>query len=483
MGKLLIGWEQVNITPNQPVCLCGQFHARISEGVKDPITSTILVLEKDGSYVIWISCDLVAIPYEFKRNIIKRVKKILPGIDETRIIVNATHTHTAPEPGGDIIRGTMEKNIKEIYGIDLPVMEVKDYIEFATEKIALGIKKAWDNRKEGGIGYGFGFAVVGRNRRVSYYDGHSQMYGKTDDSNFSHIEGYEDHSLNIMATFDKEKKLTGFVVNISCPSQVSEHEFLISADYWYETRNELRKRFGENIFVLAQCSSAGDQSPHILINKKGEERMLILSGRTEREEIAIRIADGIEKILPLIKKEIFYDPTFSYIYKKIPLSRRKITEEELNFCLSEAEKYYKEYERLKKELEKNPEKRRENRWYVPVTFNFRRAQWYMSVKDKFEKQKINPKVEIDLHILRIGDIVFATNPFELYLDYGIQIKARSKSMQTFIVQLTGPGTYLPTDRSIKGGGYGSISPSNIVGPEGGKELVEQTLKLIEELFK
>ncbi|MCM8767800.1 MAG: hypothetical protein NC921_03330, partial [Candidatus Omnitrophica bacterium] len=476
-------WEQVNITPDKPVCLCGQFHARVSEGVKDPITSTILIIDKDKDYVIWISCDLVAIPFEFKKSIVEQAKKILPNIDETKIIINATHTHTAPEPGGDVIRGTEAKSIREIYGIDLPVMEIKEYIEFAAEKIAVGIKNAWKNKKESGIGYGIGFAVVGRNRRVSYYDGHSQMYGKTDDLDFSHIEGYEDHSLNIMATFDREEKLTGFVVNLACPSQVSESEFLISADFWSETRNELRKRFGEDIFVLAQCSSAGDQSPHILINKKGEERMLKLSGRTEREEISIRIADGIEKILPFIKREISFAPIFSYIYKKVPLSRRKITEEELNFYLKEAEKHYKEYERLKKELEENPEKRREKRWYVPITYNYRRAQWFMSVKDKFERQKINPKIEIVLHILRLGDIVFVTNPFELYLDYGIQIKARSKAIQTFVVQLTGPGTYLPTARSVKGGGYGSVSPSNIVGPEGGRELVEETIKLIEELFK
>ncbi|MCM8818476.1 MAG: hypothetical protein NC915_03235 [Candidatus Omnitrophica bacterium] len=122
MGKLLIGWEQVNITPDKPVCLCGQFHARVSEGVKDPITSTILIIDKDKDYVIWISCDLVVIPFEFKKSIVEQAKKILPNIDETRIIINATHTHTAPEPGGDVIRGTEGKSIREIYGIDLPVM-------------------------------------------------------------------------------------------------------------------------------------------------------------------------------------------------------------------------------------------------------------------------------------------------------------------------------------------------------------------------
>jgi len=309
------------------------------------------------------------------------------------------------------------------------------------------------------------------------------MYGKTDDPNFSHVEGYEDHSINLMTTYDKDKNLTGMIVNIACPSQVSEGEFTVSADFWHEIREELRKRFGNNIYILAQCSSAGDQSPHILINRKAEERMWNLSGRNQRKEIAVRVASGIEEILPFIEKEINYNPVFSHICQKVSLTRYKISEEELDFCLKEAEKHYKEYERLKKEIEENPEKKKENRCYVGITFNYRRSQWFLGVKDRYEIQKINPKVEIEIHVLRIGDIVFATNPFELYLDYGMRIKARSKAIQTFIVQLAGSGTYLPVERSVKGGSYGAIAPSCIVGPEGGKELVEKTLKIIDELFK
>jgi len=488
MGKLFIGWEEVNITPEKPVCICGQFHARVSEGIKDPIKSTILVLEsikedENSEYVIMVSCDLVAIPSVFKDAVIEKVKKFLPDIKEENIIINATHTHTAPEPGGDLFRGKDRNSILQCYGIELPVTEPAYYINFASEKIAEGIKNAWKKKKEGGIGYGLGFAVVGHNRRISYYDGHSQMYGKTDDPNFSHVEGYEDHSINLAATYDKDKNLTGLIVNIACPSQVSEGEFLISADFWHEIREELRKRFGEDIYTLAQCSSAGDQSPHILINKKAEERMWNLSGRNQRQELAVRVTDGIEKILPQIKKEINYNPVFSHIYKRIKLTRYKISEEELNSCLKEAEKYYKEYERLKKELEENPEKKKENRWYTEITYNYRRSQWYLSVRDRYEIQKTNPKIEIEVHIVRIGDIVFATNPFEYFLDYGMRIKARSKAIQTFIIQQTGSGTYLPTERAIKGGSYSSVGPSCIVGPDGGKELVEETLKCIDELFK
>ena len=487
MRKLLIGWEETNITPEKPVCLCGQFHARVSEGIKDPIKSTILVLESikengNSEYVIMVSCDLIAISSTFKNAVIEKVKKFLPDIEE-KIIMNATHTHTAPESGGDLFRGKDRNSIISCYGIELPVMEPVEYINFASEKIAEGIKNAWEKRKEGGISYGLGFAVVGHNRRVSYYDGHSQMYGKTDNINFSHIEGYEDHSVNLMATYDKNKDLTGMIVNIACPSQVSEQEFLISADFWHEIREELRKRFGNNIYIFAQCSAAGDQSPHILINRKAEERMWNLSGRNQREEIAVRIANSIEEILPAVEKEINYNPKFSLITKKILLTRYKISEDALDFCLKESEKHYKEYERLKKEIEENPEKKKENRWYVEITKNYRRSQWFLGVKDRYEIQKINPKVEIEIHVLRIGDIVFATNPFECYIDYGMRIKARSKAIQTFVVQLVGGGTYLPTEKAIKGGSYGAIAPSCLVGPEGGKELVEETLKCIDELIK
>jgi hypothetical protein len=72
--------------------------------------------------------------------------------------------------------------------------------------------------------------------------------------------------------------------------------------------------------------------------------------------------------------------------------------------------------------------------------------------------------------------------FELYTDYGIQMKARSPALQTFVVQLAGPGSYLPTERAAKGGGYSAIPESNLVGPPGGQVLVEKTLEAIEALW-
>ena len=74
-----------------------------------------------------------------------------------------------------------------------------------------------------------------------------------------------------------------------------------------------------------------------------------------------------------------------------------------------------------------------------------------------------------------------TAPFELYLDYGLRVQARSPAILTFVVQLACQHSgYLPTERAVQGGGYSA--DKFIVGPEGGQRWVEETLKCIKALW-
>jgi signal peptidase II len=63
--------------------------------------------------------------------------------------------------------------------------------------------------------------------------------------------------------WDKNKKLTGIIANVACPSQVVEHRSFISSDYWGKVKILLREKFGQNLYVLGLCSAAGDQCPRI----------------------------------------------------------------------------------------------------------------------------------------------------------------------------------------------------------------------------
>jgi hypothetical protein len=86
---------------------------------------------------------------------------------------------------------------------------------------------------------------------------------------------------------------------------------------------------------------------------------------------------------------------------------------------------------------------------------------------------------MELHALRLGEVAIVTNPFELFLDYGIRMQTRSRALQTFVIQLAcGDGGYLPTERAVAGGGYSAVAESVMVGPAGGRILVDRTVGVL-----
>ncbi|MGY8674489.1 MAG: hypothetical protein ACKVHO_18105, partial [Verrucomicrobiia bacterium] len=93
-----------------------------------------------------------------------------------------------------------------------------------------------------------------------------------------------------------------------------------------------------------------------------------------------------------------------------------------------------------------------------------------------------PMFPIEIHAVRLGDVAMVTNPFELYLDYGIRMKGRSPAVQTFVVELAGSASYLPTERAVRQGGYGAIAKTCVVGPKAGERVVSETLSLLESLW-
>jgi len=103
---------------------------------------------------------------------------------------------------------------------------------------------------------------------------------------------------------------------------------------------------------------------------------------------------------------------------------------------------------------------------------------------RYETQDATPVFSMELHAVRLGDCAFVTNPFELFLDYGQMIQARSRARRTFLIQLAcDVGRYLPTARAVAGGGYSALIINGSVGPEGGKMLVDASVKAIEQLWK
>lgn len=483
-SQLRIGWAGTDITPEKSVLIPGQLYFRVSEGIRDPLTATALVLDTGDDCVIFVSCDLVAIPDELGDAVRRNLRDMLDqdeGIDPFKVILHATHTHTGADIRLPSTISELPHHIRERFS----VMGPEAYIEFAAGRIAQAIGEAWTSRTLGGISYGQSDAVIGRNRRWVNEEGHARMYGLTEavQDRFRHIEGYEDHCIQILATYDLHDQLTGIVLNIPCPSQGEGNRHEISADWWHEAREALRQRYGADIHILPQCSAAGDLTSHLIYGKRAHERMLALKGRTAHQEIARRIVNAVDDALPHMAKGIERKVDLRHRVDEVPLTMNRLTEQHLAEAREEVADWQRKYEEEIQRLQEQPELFEQPRWYKPFSAAYLTRRWHARVIERYEQQQQGHPFTTQVHVIRISDMVFATHSFEYYVDYGIQIKVRSRAVQTFLVQLAGSGTYIPSPRSVTGGGYGSVPASNLIGPEGGQQLADHTVKAIRSLWE
>jgi len=453
-AELWIGAATTSITPDRPVALDGHRNLRISNKVESPVTATALSLEsREGSKVldqaIMVSCDLVGIRPGILEKVREKVKPRLAGFEVGKLFRNATHTHNAPV------------TVEGRYAIpESGVMKPAEYSEFMTAKVADAIVAAWQKRRPGKVARGQGQAVVAQNRRAVYADGTAVMYGATDTPKFRGIEGYEDHCLDVLFFWGQQDRLIATAINVPCPSQQAEGGLSLHADFWHPVREILRGRHGKDLCVLGWAGAGGDQTSRPIYRKAAEERMRKLLGLTGVEEVARRIADGWEEAYEGARKDVRQDVVLRHRAEQIELPYRKVTEAEVADARQQAAKYAGNPAQL---------------WSFC---------WHQGVVDRYEAQKAGTEGQfaMELHVLRLDDVAIATNTFELFTDYGVQMKARSPAVHTFVIQLTGSGGYLPTARAVPGGGYSAVIQSSCIGPEGGQVLVDRTVEAINALW-
>ena len=498
MGKQLIGWAEESIVPDKKVSLAGQFYERISEYVESEITVTAMAVEADGNEkMILVSADVVKIQGWLVDMVRDKFAEYNTGVDVQKLMIAATHTHTSHvmQPSPNLVKPELNaatileeflpngKKYTKLVTTDDDVMTPSEAGEFVAERIALAAKRAWENREEALFTNEFGRVSVGMCRRVCYDDGSAKMWGDTNTANFVALEGGNDSGMELLYTFDKNRKLTGVVANIACPAQILEQRSFISADFWGRTKAILREKLGEGIHLLGICGAAGDQCPRDLvrwvdpetpiddpnverpnlIKRKADPSMYDVSGCNR---VGKRVANEIIAVYEEIK-DVQDDAIFKHKVLQVDLPLRKATMKEYHHALRELEYY----------VDKNKDKE---------IFNFAdnaRVHVHAGTIRRYREQQTMEIVPIEMHVIRFGNISIVTNPFELFLDYGNRIKARSYAEQTFIAQLCcGSFGYLPTEKAEKGSHYSAYISSGWVGHEGGDLLVRKTIEEINNMW-
>ena len=490
MSKLIIGWAEESITPDVPVSLVGQFYERISQYVETPLTATALAIDTGDDHAVIVSGDLTSASRTLLNEIREHLTNV-PGLDPMKVTIAATHTHTSVNytdlfdfGGFDVFRENLPEGVEYEQVVNTTAEGVQTPDEgraMLVERITKVIKDAWAARKPGYIANGFGRAVVGMNRRVCYDDGSAKMWGDTNNACFTTLEAGTDNGIEMLFTYNEDKKITGAMLNVSCPSQVLEHRSFISSDYWGKVKINLRRELGEDFYVLGMCSAAGDLcprdlirwvEPHVPILDPNIERLNVLPRTADPsmfeiegtikigKRISREVMDAIEEVSELVGDTELIHKTFA-----MDLPFRRVTMGEYN----EAKDRFDRYIAGKKKVN-----------YADKA----NTLFETGIMTRYAEQQTKELVNIEVHVMKLGNVAIATNPFELFVDYGSQIRARSKANQTFLSQLTcGSYGYLPTEHAENGGHYSAFVGSGTVGHVGGEMYVRKILAEINEMFE
>lgn len=461
---VFIGWGKSEITPSGKVCLSGQFHMRIPTGTYDSLYATAFCYKGGDDFIIWVSLDLSNVRPTIKEKVFAKLNKEI-GIKRSQLIISAIHTHTGPHTASN----SSVRLWGEAFWLNNPegCIKPEDYTENElVPSIVKACLEAYNNLSPSGFSAVLGHAVTGHCRRVLYRDNTSVMYGATDTYNFDQLECGADNAVEMLYTYDNSDNLTGLVLNINTPAQVIEHECVYSADFIGRFRLLLKEK-GFDIPVLTIIGAAGNISPRDM-TRKGRGEGGNLFSREYATELGRRLLNCFEYNLEKANSNIQTEAEFAQDFKEIDLPLRTVSEREYNTAKIEFDKIMGKY----------------GGDYTNVTNEDKyNSSWHAGIINRYNYQQKSTFFKTPVHAVRIGNCAFWTNPFELFIEYGQRVKARTKAEYIFCAQLTDySGAYLPTQKVENLGGYSVTVSQCLVSWRGGEILTETAISMLNELF-
>ncbi len=460
MADLLAGWGAADITPQVPVALMGQFETRIATEVGAPLRAVALAVAAEGQTpAYWVGCDLLFTPASLTDAAAERLAGRIPGFAREQLILSATHIHTGPFPERE-----GESSLLRYRLTDPEITPPEAAMARAADGIAAAVLQAHEALEPSFVQTAVSQIQTGYCRRVVYSDGSAAMYGRVDRPDFSHMEYHDGGPTNLLYTRRAaDGALTGVVANVPCTAQVVENKYYITSDCWGYARAAVERALGP-VPVLGLIGCAGDLSPRDLLSALPDEPNM--HEEDGCRALGERIAGEINALADCPEATVNDGALYRHLYRQAWLPR-------WNPTVSDARRARETLDRLNFQYCLRPG---DDPFAVDGLPRLEYSEAEVVLR-RFEESR--EYVSCPLHVLRLGDAVFVTNPFECYIEYADRIKAACKPLHIFDVQLAGDSMgYLATRRAVRGGGYSAMIFNGQCAPEGGDALVRESVALI-----
>ncbi len=322
------------------------------------------------------------------------------------------------------------------------------YVERVQEEIVTAVCHADSCRVEARCGFGVGNeSKVSFNRRLRMKNGLTYTHPGQGNPDIVGYAGPIDPQVGVIGAWDPGGSLLGCLVNFACHATTSPGGF--SANWIYYMEKTIRGALGAELPVVFLQGCCGDitqvdnLSPYAFPTEEKWAEIVGSSVGAEAVRVLVKAASGGEVSLEARSK-----------VWKIP--RR----------LPSAEHVRHSYELV----QKDPKQVGMTDWVF--------AKETVMLDALLAKE---PAVEVEVQAIQVGPAVFVTNPAELFVEYGLKLKAQSRFPFTFPVELAnGCVGYVPTEEAFgpHGGGYETrlTSYSNLE-VSAGRQFVEAGLEL------
>ncbi|HEY0668977.1 MAG TPA: neutral/alkaline non-lysosomal ceramidase N-terminal domain-containing protein [Sphingobacteriaceae bacterium] len=423
------GWKagtaRMNITPEQPMWLAGYGgRDHESEGTLVDIWAKALALEDaNGKKAILITTDLLGMPQEISNRIRAQLHTRF-GLSKAQIILNSSHTHSAPVLGDAL---------PDIYPMNAAQWEkVNKYSKKLEEQIVALAAKALKDLEPAKVFTQNGVTRFQVNRRNNKEATLTQQ---------TELKGPNEYSVPVIKVVNSKGKLKAIAFGYAChPTVLSLYKW--SGDYPGYAQIELEKAH-PGVTALFFQGAGADQNPL-------PRRTIALAKQYGHELFA-----AVERVMEEDDmKEV--SPTLTTAYKEIDLKLAPVQPKE----------------ELEKMAKNSPGY--EKRWAERVLGKVNRGESFPT------------SYPYPLQVWQLGEQPIMTLGGELVIQYAIDLK-RIFGQNLFVMGYSNDVmTYIPSELILKEGGYEGALAHMVYGlpskwaPGVEKTILDEMTKLAEE---
>jgi hypothetical protein len=433
MKVLKAGIAYRDVSPSQGVPLGGYPHCpRHNTGVHDPLIASCIDLCDGNNEIVIAAMDLLWLSKQYVNTVRQRVRKEC-GIPAGNIMMTCAHTHSGPWAAGGIDEETLSDNEDPEY--------INALIDKLTAMMVEAKKTAFDAKVAITKDYCCPEQGIGGNRRDP--------------------KGPADADVCIISVKDSSDTLKGIYLSYALhPTVIHEDSTVVTADFPGYTRLYLKEKYPNAVLVYAQGASGNQSSRYFRQGQSFDEAKRI---GEEIGKAAAAVIDGLEYAS---------DISLGAESAEMPIKTRSVPPLEV------LEQNVKDFSRIYEEL------KAKNAPYIEVqnanlkNLGAEDLLAFAQAQKNGKLRLLNEEDPAEVQVITIGDARLVGLPGEVFVEFGLDIKKRSKYAHTFVNTLTNgclPG-YVCTKESYETGGY-EIGAS-FLDPAFGYELADTAVRLI-----